>query len=80
MNRGNFLELFEPICAYDPEIKMLLDELPSYTKMMSPDIQNNLLEAAASLLLQKIKAEMHAQTDTYYAVLADEYKDLSKKD
>lgn len=23
---------------------------------------------------------MHAQADTYYAVLADEYKDLSKKE
>ncbi|KAJ8375480.1 hypothetical protein SKAU_G00060600 [Synaphobranchus kaupii] len=79
MNRGNFLELFELMCAYDPEIKKRLDELPGNGKMMSPDIQNDLLETAASLLLRKIKAELHTPTDTY-AILADEYKDLSKNE
>lgn len=76
LNRGN---LFKVLCQYDPEIKRL-DELPANTNMMSPDIQNNLLETAASLLLWKVRAELHAQVDTYYAVLADEYKDLSKKE
>lgn len=43
---------------------------------MSPDIQNELLECAASLLLRKIKKELHEST--YFAILADEYKDESK--
>ncbi len=58
------------LCQYDPEIKQRLDELPANAKMMSPDIQNDLLETAASLLLRKMRAELHAQADTYYAILA----------
>lgn len=54
LNRGNFLELFKVLCKYDPEIKRRLDELPANAKMMSPDIQNDLLETAASLLRRKI--------------------------
>ncbi len=50
-------------CQYDPEIKQRLDELPANAKMMSPDIQNDLLETAASLLLRKMRAELHAQAD-----------------
>lgn len=45
---------------------------------MSPDVQNELLESAASLLLCKIKAEVHETPGTYYALMADEYKDESK--
>ncbi len=70
--------MFELSCAYDPETKKLL---PSYAKMMSSDIQNEFkTETAESLLLWKIKAELQTQTDTYCAILADEYKDLLKKE
>lgn len=44
---------------------------------MSHHIQDKLLEAAASLLLRKIKTEMQEQP-TYFAILADEFKDVSK--
>lgn len=44
---------------------------------MSHHVQDELLEAAASVLLCKIKAELHRQ---YFAILADEYKDLAKRD
>ncbi len=45
---------------------------------MSAEIQNELLECAASLLLQKVKAEMHETPYTYY--VADECKDISKQE
>ena len=48
--------------------------------MRSPEIQNELLETAASLLLRRIKGELHAQDDMYYAILADDCKDLSKNE
>ncbi len=65
LNRGNFLELFKLICDYDPDIKKRFDELPNNAKMMSPDIQNDLLETAVSLLLRKSKRScMHRQTRT----------------
>lgn len=72
LNRGNFLELFKLICDYDPDIKKRFGELPNNLKMMSPDIQKDLLETAASLLLRKIKVALHAETDTYYVILANE--------
>lgn len=80
LNKGNFLELFEFMCKYDPEIKARLDELPRNATLMSPDMQNELLMSAASLLLRKIKDEVHETSGTYYALMADEYKDASKRE
>lgn len=37
-------------------------------------------ECAASLLLRKIKGELHETPYTYYAILADECKDISKRE
>lgn len=80
LNKGNFLELFQLISSYNPGIKKRLDELPRNAKLSSPNIQNKILEIAASLILRKIKTDLHDETDTYYAILADECKDLSKKE
>ncbi len=81
LNKGNFLELFEFISKYDPEIKKKLVELPQNATLMSHHIQDELLEAAASLILRKIKTEMQEQPrPTYFAILADEFKDVSKRE
>ena len=47
---------------------------------MSPEIQNEFLECAASLLLCRIKDEVHSAPCTYFAKLADEYKYQSKRE
>lgn len=48
---------------------------------MSHHIQDELLEAAASLLLRKIKSEIQEQPrPTHFAILADEFKDVSKRE
>lgn len=75
LNRGNFLKLFKLISKYDPEVENRL-QLPCNSALMSPTIQNELLECATSLLLQKINKELHEST--HFAILADEYKDQSK--
>ncbi len=80
LNRGNFLELFRLLSNYDTEIQTRLDQLPKNATMMSSDIQNDLLEAAASLLLHKIRSELQMTPGTYYAIMADECKDLSKRE
>lgn len=72
--------MFKFICAYDPDLKRRLHKVPGNAKLMSPDIQNKPLETSASLILRKIKAVLHAQIDTYYAILADECKELSKNE
>lgn len=80
LNKGNFLELLDLVSKYDPEIKRRLDELPKNRKLLHHAIQNEILQIAASLLVKKIKADLHDEPDTYYAILADECKDLSKQE
>uniref|UniRef100_A0A3B4VA62 TTF-type domain-containing protein n=1 Tax=Seriola dumerili TaxID=41447 RepID=A0A3B4VA62_SERDU len=80
LNKGNFLELLNLVSKYDPEIKRRLDELPNNGKLLHHNIQNEILEIAASLLIKKIKSDLHDEPDTYYAILADECKDLSKRE
>ena len=54
-----------------------LDAIPSNAKMLSNEIQNDLLDAACTLLLRRIKRELHE--GSFYAILADKCKDVSKK-
>lgn len=46
--------------------------------MMSSKIQNYLLSAASSIVLDKIEEEVKS-SDGHYALLADECKDTSKR-
>lgn len=55
INKGNFLEILNFRSKYDSEIQNRLNELPCNVTLMSPEIQNELLECAASLLLCRIK-------------------------
>ena len=65
---------------YDSEIQNRLNVLPRNATLMSPEIQNKMLECAARLLLWRIKYEGHSAPSTYFAILADEYKDQSKRE
>jgi len=80
LNSGNFLELFSLIAKHDPNVQNRLQEIPKNARLMSPEIQNELLECAASLLPRKIKSELHETPYTYYAIMADECKDISKRE
>lgn len=80
-NLGGFHEAFQLLCKYDPRIQSRFDAVPKNRTLtgQSPDIQNDLMDAAASLLLRQIKQELHNTNDTCYAVLADECSDQSKR-
>ena len=52
--------------------------MPANSKLISPDIQNELLEASKQELLDIIRSEV--QKATRYAILADEVKDASKRE
>ena len=52
--------------------------MPANSKLISPDIQNELLEASKQELLDIIKSEV--QKATRYAILAVEVKDASKRE
>ncbi|CAK6975900.1 zinc finger MYM-type 1-like protein [Scomber scombrus] len=79
-NADNFLELFKLVCRHNPDIQRRLDAIPNNAKMFSHDIQNDLLNAASTLLLRRMKKELHGSEGTFYAILADECKDISKKE
>ena len=53
-------------CKYDSRIPNHLEQLPRNVNLMNPDVQNELLESATSLLLCKIKA---LKPGTYYALM-----------
>jgi hypothetical protein len=74
----NFLELFDFICKYDPTVKERFDKLSANSKLISPDIQNELLEASKQELLDIVRSEV--QKATRYAILANEVKDASTRD
>lgn len=73
LNKRNLLKF---MCQYDTQIQNRLEQLAGV--LMSPDVQNELLQSASFLLLHKIKAEVCASPDTNYALMADEYKNVSK--
>ncbi|XP_030072332.1 zinc finger MYM-type protein 1 [Microcaecilia unicolor] len=78
VNKGNFLEMFKLLSKYNNDIQNRIEKLPKNATLMSPHIQNELLESATLVLLRKIKSEIHDSNNTYYAVLGVECKDLSK--
>lgn len=77
-NKGNFLELLDFLAKYDDNVMRRMKTLPNNAKMRSPEIQNDLLQSTTSVLLSHIKHEV--ETAKYYAILADEVKDASKKE
>lgn len=60
------------------QIQNRLEQLARNGTLMSPDVQNELLQSAAFLLLRKIKAEVCDSPDTHYALMADDYKHVSR--
>lgn len=62
---------------YDLDIEARLKVLSWNATLMSPEIQNELIEWAASLLLGKIKNQIQIP-NPYFTILVDEYKDKSK--
>lgn len=78
---ANFPELFQLLCKYDPSLKSRFDAIPKNKDLIlnGEDIQNDLMDAAASLLLRQIKRELHDPREAHYAILADECSDLSER-
>ncbi|KAF5902845.1 zinc finger MYM-type protein 1-like [Clarias magur] len=80
---GNFRELFQLLCDYDPRMKSRFDAVPGSkdSTPTGPEIRNDLIDAAASLLLRQIKQELHnsCSDQTHYAVLTHECSDQSER-
>ncbi|CAG9762647.1 unnamed protein product [Ceutorhynchus assimilis] len=77
-NRGNFLELTEFIANHDPVFKKKISSAGGNAKYLHSSIQNELLEILSNEVLQSGRDEIAEAK--FYSVLADETKDLLKKE
>lgn len=53
-NQGNFLELLKFLADHNEEIKVTLDRGPHHLKMIAPDIQKDIVSAAACEAMKAI--------------------------
>ena len=74
INRGNYVEILNLIAEYDPILRTHL-EMSTVFKGVSNHIQNDLIEAVASSLLEEIKSEI--KETKFVSVLVDETTDVS---
>ena len=77
-NRGNFLEIMDLLSRHDQIIHDRLAHGPKNAKYTSPTIQNNIIAIMASQVRSSICSSVHKAG--FYSIMADETKDLSKKE
>ena len=77
-NPGNFRVLVKLLSKHDEVVKKRLEEGPQNATFLGHDIQNELVAVMGRKVMEKIQAEVcEAQ---YYTIIADESKDISKKE
>ena len=69
-NKGNYVEILELIASVMPELGCQFRSLPSNVKYTSKVVQNNLLKAAADVVLKQITDEINDAEG--FPVIADE--------
>ena len=77
-NKGNYVEILELIASVMPELGCQFRSLPNNAKYTSKVVQNDLLKAAADVVLKQITDEIKDAEG--FAVIADEARDVSKKE
>lgn len=75
-NQGNFLEILHHVAKRDPELKKRLDSGPKNAKYTHHTVQNSILHIFSHLTVVAISNEV--KEAKYFAVIADESKDISK--
>ena len=78
LNRGNFLEILMLVANHDDIVKRQLVDNPKNATYVSPSIQNALLNVMGCIIRKKVASAV--QSATYFSILADETKDLSKQE
>ncbi|XP_070682484.1 uncharacterized protein [Malus domestica] len=78
-NKGNFLELLKFIADHNESIKdVVFKNAPENLKLTSPDIQKDLVHAAACETTNAIMFDIG--DDAFFSVLVDESRDISVKE
>ncbi|KAL3819974.1 hypothetical protein ACJIZ3_005879 [Penstemon smallii] len=77
-NRGNFIELLNFLANHNEIIKkVVVDRIQRNLKLTSPDIQKDIVNAAAT---ETSNAIINDLGDDYFAILVDESRDVSGKE
>lgn len=76
LNKGNFIELLNLCAKRDVRLKNKIECLPKNAKYIHHSIQNQLFSVMSQLVLLSISNEI--KECKYFAILADETKDVSK--
>lgn len=74
VNKGNFLEMLEILCEYDPKLKERMSR--RYGHYSSPEYQNDLISVFSSRIVTSIVEKV--KESGFYSIMADETKDFSK--
>ena len=77
-NKGNFLELLDLLSKRDPDFKRRYESRPGNASYTHLEIQNELIDASAQTILDKIKGELTEAE--YWAPMVDEMRDCSCKE
>ena len=75
-NKGNFLEILSLLKSESNTFRSRYDNAPLNAKYTSKEIQNDLLDAAAKVVLNTICDEVRSAP--YFALIADECKDIAR--
>ena len=57
-NKSKFLELLDLLSKSDPDFKNLYEPCPNNANYTHPEIQNELIDASAQVILNEIKCEL----------------------
>lgn len=77
-NSGNFLAILGLVAKHDDIVKRRLQSGPQNAKYTHHSVQTSLLRIMSELIIAEISSEV--SKSTFYTILADETKDLSKKE
>ena len=75
---GNFLAILALLAKHDPIVAEKICLGPKNAKYTHHSIQNAILDIMKEMVLEQIKEELHGAK--FFTVLADESKDVSKKE
>ncbi|XP_058005432.1 uncharacterized protein LOC110644696 [Hevea brasiliensis] len=78
LNQGNFLELLKVLASCNEEINnVVLKNAPNNLRLTSPDIQKDIINAAATETTKVIITDLR---DDFFSILVDECRDVSIKE
>lgn len=75
-NKGNFLEILDLVASENSFLKKRMQDAPQNAKYVSKSTQNELLHAAAKVIIEGITDEI--KRAHFFSLIADETRDVSR--